>query len=183
MDTEQEDTRLAELREALKRTTTSTVTVEPRTFEIKSTMSPEQLSLDLSDLTIDRLSPWTADQIPCLTTDQISVLDLSSLSINHPNNTVYTTPGTTPSWSFSDLSTDHRSSGKIALTGEDADIEINGESVVGMLRDIRDQLAILRVSEEMEAEWDDLRELRQQYEAKLAECREKSAAWKSLKSG
>jgi hypothetical protein len=71
-------------------------------------------------------------------------------------------------------------SGKLSLTGEQADIEINGESIVGMLKDIRDRLSILRVSEEMEAEWDDLADLRRQYEAKLAECREKSRAWAAL---
>ena len=54
--------------------------------------------------------------------------------------------------------------------------------MVSMLRDIRDRLAILQVSEEMEAEWDELRELREQYEAKLTECREKSRAWQALKN-
>ena len=72
-------------------------------------------------------------------------------------------------------------SAKIALNGDDADIEINGESVVGMLREIRDRLNIIQVSETMEAEWDELRALREQYEAKLAECREKSQAWEALK--
>jgi hypothetical protein len=72
-------------------------------------------------------------------------------------------------------------SGKLSLKGEQADIEINGESIVGMLKDIRDRLSILQVSDEMEAEWDDLADLRRQYEAKLAECREKSRAWAALK--
>lgn len=72
-------------------------------------------------------------------------------------------------------------SSKITLTGDDADIEINGESVVSMLREIRDRLNIIQVSETMEAEWDELRALREQYEAKLAECREKSQAWSALK--
>ena len=73
------------------------------------------------------------------------------------------------------------SSGRLTLTGDDADIEINGESVMGVLKEIRDRLGIIQVSEAMEAEWDELRELRQQYEAKLAECREKSEAWSALK--
>jgi hypothetical protein len=70
--------------------------------------------------------------------------------------------------------------GKISLQGDDADIEINGESVVSMLREIRDRLNIIQVSEIMEAEWDELRVLRHQYEAKLAECRTKSQAWSAL---
>jgi hypothetical protein len=86
-----------------------------------------------------------------------------------------------PTYTFSDLSITQSPQAKITLTGADADIEINGESVVGMLRDIRDRLNILQVSKEMEAEWDALRILREQYEAKLAECREKSRAWAALK--
>lgn len=71
-------------------------------------------------------------------------------------------------------------SSRIKLQGHDADIEINGESIVGMLRDIRDRLAILKVSDAMEAEWTELRDLRAQYEAKLMECEEKSRAWRAL---
>jgi hypothetical protein len=71
-------------------------------------------------------------------------------------------------------------SSRIKLQGDDADIEINGESIMGMLRDIRDRLAILRVSDAMEAEWEELRELRAQYEAKLMECEEKNRAWRAL---
>jgi len=69
---------------------------------------------------------------------------------------------------------------RLQLHGDGADIEINGESVVSMLRDIRDRLAILRVSDEMEAEWHELKELRAQYEAKLAECEAKSRVWNTL---
>ena len=52
---------------------------------------------------------------------------------------------------------------------------------MGVLKEIRDRLGIIQVSEAMEAEWDELRQLREQYEAKLAECREKSEAWSALK--
>ena len=92
-----------------------------------------------------------------------------------------TWPNTSPTYTFSDLSITQQPSAKITLTGDDADIEINGESVVGMLKEIRDRLNILKVSEEMEQEWDELRVLREQYEAKLVECREKSQAWAALK--
>jgi len=92
-----------------------------------------------------------------------------------------TWPNNSPSYTFSDLSITQPPAAKISLKGENADIEINGESVVGMLRDIRDRLNMLQVSKEMEQEWDELRVLREQYEAKLVECREKSTIWKALK--
>ena len=99
-----------------------------------------------------------------------------------PIPTIFTSSNTAPNWTFTDLNLATPStSGKISLQGDNADIEINGESVVGMLKDIRDRLNILQVSEEMEAEWDELRELREQYEAKLAECQEKSKMWGALK--
>lgn len=118
--------------------------------------------------------------------------DTITIDLMNINNTISTTGLTSgpylwadsngsPSWTFSDLSITSPPSGKLQLQGDDADIEINGESVVGMLKEIRDRLNILKVSEEMEAEWDELRCLREQYEAKLAECREKSRAWQALK--
>ena len=116
--------------------------------------------------------------------DDIYTVDLSALTANTSNGStsgIYTWPNTSSSWNFTDLSiTTPIPSNKIELRGDDADIEINGESVVSMLKEIRDRLNILQVSEEMEAEWDELRALREQYEAKLAECREKSQAWKTL---
>lgn len=73
-------------------------------------------------------------------------------------------------------------SGKIRLDGDDADIEIKGQSLMSMIQGIQDRLNMLCPDPSMEAEWDDLRVLREQYEAKLAECREKSHAWKALKN-
>jgi hypothetical protein len=98
-----------------------------------------------------------------------------------PPMSTLTWPNTSPTYSFSDLSITSPPAAKISLTGDDADIEINGESVVGMLKEIRDRLNILQVSQEMEAEWEELRTLRKQYESKLDECRAKSQAWQALK--
>ena len=127
-------------------------------------------------------------------------IDLSNLNNNYASSGVYTWdsnlsissmpsitigpsgyPNIAPSWTFDDISITSPPSGKLKLEGEDADIEINGESIVGILKEIRERLSILQVSDEMEKEWDELRVLREQYEAKLAECREKSRAWNALK--
>ena len=122
------------------------------------------------------------------TTQDIYTVNLSDLTSgpsftisNQGTGATYNWPNITPSWTVTDSDIISPNSGKISLQGDDADIEINGESVIGMLKDIRDRLNILKVSEEMEAEWDELRTLREQYESKLAECREKSRAWKALK--
>lgn len=84
-------------------------------------------------------------------------------------------------WSADTISLgDPPPTGTLTLKGEDADIMINGESLMTMIRGIQDRLNILTPDRELEQEWDDLRVLREQYEAKLAECREKSRAWRAL---
>ena len=131
-----------------------------------------RVEIDLTDLSVDghgdafSISPNNADA-------GLYISTVPAGPITWPNNS--------PSWTFSDLSITSPPQAKISLQGADADIEINGESVVSMLREIRDRLNILQVSAEMEQEWDELRALREQYEAKLAECREKSRAWSALK--
>jgi hypothetical protein len=71
-------------------------------------------------------------------------------------------------------------SGTLSLKGDDADIDINGVSLMDTIRGIQDRLNMLCPDPGMEAEWDQLREIREQYEAKLLECREKSRAWQAL---
>lgn len=177
MDTDQEDNRLAELREALRR---APMVPDPMTSSSTEYQSSEQLSLDFS-WSLDQISALSTDTLVCLSTDQISALDWQSIS--HPilgtgqTGSPYTISGTLND----SLNIGPRSSGKITLEGDDADIEINGESVVSVLRDIRDRLGIMKVSEDMEQEWEELRQLRRQYEDKLEECRAKSQTWKKLK--
>lgn len=94
------------------------------------------------------------------------------------------TVGDSTSWNWSaDTITlgDPQPSGTISLQGENADIEINGESLMAMIRGIQDRLNILTPDRELEQQWEELREIREQYEAKLAECRAKSRAWQALK--
>ena len=73
-------------------------------------------------------------------------------------------------------------SAKIKLEGPEADIEINGESFGGMLKDIRDRLNLLQPNPEMEKEWDQLRELGEQYRALEAKLREQGEMWARLKA-
>jgi hypothetical protein len=124
--------------------------------------------IDLSDMTpIGLFSSSMTDTITLGSSANITPLITISNGGIDPYGYTFTSPNTSLS-------------NKLSVNGPGADIEINGESIVGMLKDIRDRLNILQVSQDMEQEWDDLRELREQYEAKLAECREKSRAWAAL---
>ena len=97
-----------------------------------------------------------------------------------PPITITNVPGPSGTWTLSDSWQNAPQGGKITLTGENADIEINGESLCDMIRGIQDSLNILCPDPEMEQEWNELKELRKAYDTKLAECREKSRVWKSL---
>jgi hypothetical protein len=67
------------------------------------------------------------------------------------------------------------------LEGEDADIEINGRSLMGILDGIEQRLGLLKTHEAMESEWEELRAIGDQYRAKLAEIESKVRMWETLK--
>jgi len=69
--------------------------------------------------------------------------------------------------------------GKLKIDGEDADIEINGVSILKILQE---RLNVLIPNPELESEWDELKELGDLYRQKEIEFKEKSLMWKKLKS-
>ena len=71
--------------------------------------------------------------------------------------------------------------GRMTLMGEKADIEINGISLMETLKSIQERLNLLRPNPELEAEWDELRELGEQYRDLEKKCKEKIEIWKKLK--
>ena len=76
----------------------------------------------------------------------------------------------------------NHASGKIKLDGPNADIEINGSSLVDMLRNIEQRLNILKPNEKLESEWEELRALGEQYRALEKHIKEKQATWDKLKA-
>jgi hypothetical protein len=73
-------------------------------------------------------------------------------------------------------------SGQIKLTGDDADIVINGVSLVDKLDAIAERLNLLTINPELEEEWDQLRELGDCYRQLEQELKTKSAMWQTLKT-
>ena len=69
---------------------------------------------------------------------------------------------------------------KIRLDGPEADIEINGESMIGMLRAIEQRLNILCPNETLESEWAELKALGEQYRALEQHILAKQATWDRL---
>ena len=67
------------------------------------------------------------------------------------------------------------------ITGEDADITLNGKSMRDWMSKVEERLAILEPNPELEAEWAELKELGERYRAMEQELQEKSRAWNLLK--
>lgn len=74
------------------------------------------------------------------------------------------------------------SSGRLSLQGANADIEINGQSLTQMLRRIEERINILTVNTELESEWDELRELGDQYRALEQHIKNKMETWNKLRA-
>jgi hypothetical protein len=121
--------------------------------------------------------------------DQIS-LDFSDLSSGTMADTItvstgaHTVPVYSVSTGLSDLSIDWNTfkfdSNIMKVDGPGADVVINGESLVDTLRGIQDRLAILRPNPDLEQRWQQLRDLREEYQQLEQEILEKERAWAAL---
>jgi hypothetical protein len=71
---------------------------------------------------------------------------------------------------------------KIQLEGEEADIEINGKSLVNIIESLEKRLNVLVPNPKLEKEWNELKELGDKYRKLEAELKEKGEMWAKLKS-
>jgi hypothetical protein len=73
-------------------------------------------------------------------------------------------------------------SGVVDIRGENADLRVNGKSLLKTLESIEERLNMLTANSEMEAEWDELKELGDRYRELEQQCKEKSKMWAKLKA-
>lgn len=107
-----------------------------------------------------------------------------------PASSVYTISGANGTsaldWGNISISNTYTSainqSGLLELQGENADIVINGQSLMTMMQQIQERLNILTVNAELEADWDELRELGRQYRELEQHIKDKMATWQRLKA-
>jgi hypothetical protein len=136
--------------------------------------------LDLSGITIggedDHMGGY---EFAASSNDTITLSSLNyghsypNISITGPN--VYTTSGslgpfttTTSPYTFSAGTNtspwyNQTTSSKIRLDGADADIEVNGVSLLKTMQEIANRLNIMHTNPELETQWSELRELGEQY--------------------
>lgn len=97
-------------------------------------------------------------------------------SYSYPNVTIGAGTGITSPWSPTGLSS------KIKLDGEGADIEVNGWSLIDAIKKIEERLNILTPNEKLEAEWEELWALGNQYRELEQHIKDKQATWDRLKA-
>lgn len=81
----------------------------------------------------------------------------------------------------SSVNTSITQAGVMELRGEKADVKINGRSLMDAIDALEQRLNILVPNPELEAEWDELRELGERYRELEKKCKEKGEMWKKLK--
>lgn len=104
----------------------------------------------------------------------------SNTAIDYSNITIG--PSSTIIGAAGNFGTMIRPDGRLELQGEDADIKINGRSLMNALDALEQRLNILVPNPELETEWDELRVLGERYRALEKQCAEKGNMWKKLKS-
>jgi hypothetical protein len=122
------------------------------------------------------------DDIFTISLDDINMNTIDTVTLTSPNYTY----DTTYTVDYDQLSgangwgTTSIQSG-LDITGEDADITLNGKSMRDWMSKVEERLAILEPNPELEAEWTELKELGERYRALEQELQEKSRAWNLLK--
>ena len=151
-------------------------------------MDSAKKQLDLWDYGTDTIT------ITGVNGDDSNTIDLSSVNLNSSfdysslSNTIITQSHTgrytydTGSLTIGTPTLSAGTSGTLQLDGDNADIVVNGVSLMGKINAIADRLNLLDINKELEAEWDQLRELGDCYRQLEQELKTKSAMWKKLKT-
>lgn len=129
----------------------------------------------------DNTYSWSTDTI---TLGSITGATAMSAGAGMGIYTIDNTTGINTTWNspyiFQGTGT-NTNSGQIQLRGDNADIVVNGRSLMDAIDDIEKRLNILRPNPDLEKEWDQLRELGEQYRKLEQELKEKSKMWGALK--
>jgi hypothetical protein len=149
--------------------------------------------LDLSGITIggedDHMGGYE------FTTNTNDTITLSSLNYN---NTIigggFTTAGTLGPFTINSGGAGSNTSpytynpwtsttgGKIKLEGDEADVVINGISLLKTMQEIQSRLNLLQPNTALEAEWEELYELGRKYRELEQQIKDKQATWDRLKA-
>jgi hypothetical protein len=101
-----------------------------------------------------------------------------STTWNMPNVSISDNIYVSSTWATTSVS----QSGQLDLQGDNADIKVNGRSLMEAIDALEQRLNILVPNPELEKEWDELRELGERYRELEKQCKEKGNMWNKLKT-
>jgi len=108
----------------------------------------------------------------------VSISSISGANVGFSNNIWTTSTSGLNGTSAADL----HQSGMLSLKGTNADIDINGKSLMKTLEALEERLNMMVPNPELEKDWDDLKKLGDRYRKLEAKCQEKAQMWNKLKS-
>ena len=146
---------------------------------LEDTISSQDYDFQTVDLSTIDLSSSITMASPVFTISSAPTITIGSSGANISNN-MWTT-NTTTGWNGTSAA-DLNQSGKLSLQGTNADIDINGKSLMKTLEALEDRLNMMVPNPELEKEWDDLKKLGNRYRKLEAKCKEKAKMWNKLKS-
>ena len=104
----------------------------------------------------------------------------ATVSAGFSPNTIYTTgTATVAPWATYNPTS---GSARINLAGENADIEVNGWSLVQAVKRIEERLDLFQPNPELESDWEELKKLGEQYRKLEQHIRDKQATFDRLKA-
>jgi hypothetical protein len=148
---------------------------------------------EFSDYNYGAIPPLTTADFSNLTTSTITIGDTTAPSYTigpSHSNVVWTTSGTSSiNWNQSAVggiyhnpAMEVNQGGQVSLKGDNADIDINGKSLIKWMQVMEERMNWMQPNAELEKEWDDLKKLGDRYRKLEQKCREKADVWKKLKS-
>ena len=147
--------------------------------KLEDTISSQDYDFQTVDLSTIDLSSSITMASPVFTISSAPTITIGSSGANISNN-MWTT-NTTTGWNGTSAA-DLTQSGMLSLKGKNADIDINGKSLMKTLEALEERLNIMVPNPELEKEWDDLKKLGNRYRKLEKKCREKAEMWNKLNS-
>jgi hypothetical protein len=131
---------------------------------------------NLTDITLtsDSVDSWSEYNMSDLNATWLSG---ASTSGGH----TYTTTGTGNPWITTNTIDGYNTLSVKGNADFDSDITVKGRSLTEFMESVEQRLNILRPNPALEAEWDQLRELGEQYRELERQLTEKSQMWNTLK--
>lgn len=145
---------------------------------------PSLTAIDLSKIFNDtsansNVQPYTWNTLSPSSVGGLTLSAGAGLNYQSPYTISNTTGGAGATWTSMPFS---NGSGKIELNGDNADITVNGRSLIESIKKIEERLNILTPNPKMETEWDQLRELGEQYRELEKKLTEQGDMWAKLKA-